>query len=208
MEVISLDDSNTVATLRQKLQRLAYISGNPDGGFPIVTAANKSRNTSSAQSHKSSWRLVGYIAAQELEHSLNRLNTIDSSVDPSRLVCTFNFLPRPTTKIPSSVGLFNVADSDSDGDTGDHSTTSHLANEEAENLMRNSALLQAMNEPCDLSMYADRAPITLTASSPLELVQQMFVKLGVRYLVVLNTDGTLKGIIFKKRLVYFRYETQ
>lgn len=164
VEVISLDQENTVELLRQKLQRLALGLGYTDGGFPLVV-----RQTSSSSSSR--WKLVGYIAAQELEHGLNRLVMSDPNTDPTRLVCTFMHVSR--------------------GETGE---------EGAEPMMRDS-ILMSMEEPNDLSVYVDKAPCTTTTSSPLELVHQMFVKLGIRYLVVLNVDGSFKGLIFKKRCV-------
>lgn len=97
-------------------------------------------------------------------------------------------------------GLLRLADADT---TFDHQvcTFRHVSrggNDGALSPMRDSLFLST-EEPSDLSVYVDKAPCSLTTSSPLELAHQMFVKLGVRYLVVLKTDGTLKGIIFKKR---------
>jgi chloride channel 3/4/5 len=45
--------------------------------------------------------------------------------------------------------------------------------------------------------------VTITSFSPLELVQQYFVRLGVRYLAVVDSRGHLKGVIFKKRWLTF-----
>jgi hypothetical protein len=36
---------------------------------------------------------------------------------------------------------------------------------------------------------AAQAPLTVNINSPLELVQQFFVKLGARYVVVTDADG-------------------
>jgi chloride channel 3/4/5 len=62
-------------------------------------------------------------------------------------------------------------------------------------------------DPFDFSMYIDKvypltkcpskaflitttqAPLTVSINSPLELVQQLFVKLGARYVVVTDADG-------------------
>ena len=41
----------------------------------------------------------------------------------------------------------------------------------------------------EFGVYMDQAPLTVMINSPLELVQQMFVKLGARYVVVVNADG-------------------
>jgi chloride channel 3/4/5 len=161
VDLIVLDQENTVDSLRQKLQRLSLGLGYTDGGFPLVI-----RQSTTVKK----WKLVGYIAAQELEHGLNRLMLSDPGADPSQLLCTFR-----------------------------HVSLGHTS-DEADGTMRDSLFL-SMEEPSDLSVYVDKAPLTITTSSPLELVHQMFVKLGVRYLVVLNTDGSFRGLIFKKRCV-------
>ena len=62
-------------------------------------------------------------------------------------------------------------------------------------------------DPFDFSYYMDQvrnvlradrlgahnvlrqAPLTVQSNSPLELVQQLFTKLGARYVVVIDTDG-------------------
>ena len=45
------------------------------------------------------------------------------------------------------------------------------------------------DDPLDFSIYMDQAPLTVQMGSPLELVQQLFVKLGARYVVVTDQDG-------------------
>lgn len=207
VEVISLDEQNTVQSLRQKLERLALLAGNPDGGFPIVVDDNAGRFKSSGHPKR---RLVGYIAAQELEHGLNRLLAAEGGgqTDPSRLTCTFAFLPRPdgrSTHSPLHVHLERF--SGAAGEIRDEEEES-IAADDAEHLMRDSTLLASIDSPRDLSIFVDRAPITLSTSSPLELVHQLFVKLGVRYIVVVNADGTLKGVIFKKRWLAFLHSLE
>ncbi|KAJ3762431.1 chloride channel [Lentinula raphanica] len=58
----------------------------------------------------------------------------------------------------------------------------------------------------DFSVYMDQAPLTITLNSPLELVQQFFVKLGARYVVVTDMDGYYEGIIDKKTWLAFLSE--
>ncbi|UZJ54253.1 hypothetical protein CBS101457_003573 [Exobasidium rhododendri] len=174
IEVISLEEENTVDVLRVKLQRLALGLGYTDGGFPlVVNIKDTQQNNSNA---KKSWRLVGYIAAQELEHGLNSFASAldrsgDADIDHGQSVCTFDHVSR-----------------------GDGQTLP---------MMRDSIMF-SLDEPSDLSVYVDKAPCTVTTSTSLELVHQMFVKLGIRYLVVLNDDGSFKGLIFKKRFVCTR----
>ena len=61
-----------------------------------------------------------------------------------------------------------------------------------------SSLFDTPNEPdpFDFTVYMDQAPLTVTSHSPLELVQQLFVKLGARYVVVVNSDGYCKWLSF------------
>lgn len=166
VEYIVLDHENTVESLLEKLQRLSLGLGYTDGGFPLVV---KDSSSQIVANHQRGWRLVGYIAAQELEHGLHRLVESEPEVDPARLVCTFR-----------------------------HVQLGQEESNENETTIRDSFLM-TMEEPSDLSVYVDKAPVTVTTTSPLELVHQMFVKLGVRYVVVLNVDGSFKGLIFKKR---------
>ncbi|KAG8730888.1 hypothetical protein FRC11_005582 [Ceratobasidium sp. 423] len=49
----------------------------------------------------------------------------------------------------------------------------------------------------DLTIYMDQAPLTVPAHAPLELVHQLFTKLGARYVVVTNMDGMYEGVIDK-----------
>ncbi|KAI0084872.1 chloride channel [Irpex rosettiformis] len=58
-------------------------------------------------------------------------------------------------------------------------------------------------DPFDFSYYMDRAPLTVQSNSPLELVQQLFTKLGSRYVVVTDTDGLYEGVIDKKTWLTF-----
>ncbi|KAH7888657.1 chloride channel [Phlebopus sp. FC_14] len=62
---------------------------------------------------------------------------------------------------------------------------------------------RAGEDPFDLSVYMDEAPLTIQSNSPLELLHQFFVKLGARYVVVNNTDGDYEGVIDKKTWLAF-----
>lgn len=54
----------------------------------------------------------------------------------------------------------------------------------------------------DLSMFIDRTPLTICAKAPMEYAVEMFGKLGLRYLCVVEEGtGRLVGVILKKRLV-------
>jgi chloride channel 3/4/5 len=54
----------------------------------------------------------------------------------------------------------------------------------------------------DLSMFVDRTPLTVCAKAPMEYAVEMFAKLGLRHLCVVEEgSGKLVGVIIKKRLV-------
>ena len=54
----------------------------------------------------------------------------------------------------------------------------------------------------DMSMFIDRTPLTICAKAPMEYAVEMFGKLGLRYLCVVEEGtGKLVGVIIKKRLV-------
>ncbi|EIW67300.1 hypothetical protein TREMEDRAFT_34025 [Tremella mesenterica DSM 1558] len=63
-------------------------------------------------------------------------------------------------------------------------------------------------DPYDISRYVDRAPITVQKDSPLELVQQLFVKLGASQLLVVDHRGCFKGMITKKAWLRFLSELE
>ncbi len=94
VEVICLDAINTVQSLGEKLDRLARGSGYTDGGFPIVSRVSPPSSSTvpaspplsasvgsladiiqqpnNEPSPSTSYQMVGYIAASELEHALTR----------------------------------------------------------------------------------------------------------------------------------------
>ncbi|EXJ82696.1 chloride channel, other eukaryote [Capronia epimyces CBS 606.96] len=56
--------------------------------------------------------------------------------------------------------------------------------------------------PVDLTPYIDPAPVALDMHSPMNLVYQCFVKLGLRYVCVLN-EGEYRGMVHKKAFVRY-----
>ncbi|KAL8283151.1 hypothetical protein RQP46_005929 [Phenoliferia psychrophenolica] len=59
---------------------------------------------------------------------------------------------------------------------------------------------------CDLSYLVDLAPVTVSIHSPMVLVHEMFSKLGVRYLIIVDERGLYRGVIEKNRyLKYLHY---
>ncbi|KAK0460988.1 chloride channel [Desarmillaria tabescens] len=72
-----------------------------------------------------------------------------------------------------------------------------------------SSMLQDYSaDPLDFSIYMDQAPLTVQSNSPLEMVHQLFVKLGARYVVVTDVDGFFEGVIDKKTWLAFLSELE
>jgi len=65
------------------------------------------------------------------------------------------------------------------------------------------------DEPVDLlegilSTFVDRTPLTICAKAPMEYAVEMFGKLGLRHLIVVEEgSGKVCGVIIKKRLVLY-----
>lgn len=57
-------------------------------------------------------------------------------------------------------------------------------------------------EPADMTPFIDPAPLALDIHSPMDLVYQCFVKLGLRYVCVVS-DGQYRGMLHKKTFVKY-----
>ncbi|KAK6080005.1 voltage gated chloride channel [Seiridium cupressi] len=62
-------------------------------------------------------------------------------------------------------------------------------------------------DPTDFTPYIDPAPVALDIRSPMDLVYECFVKLGLRYICVLK-DGRYAGMTHKKRFVKYMREIE
>lgn len=62
-------------------------------------------------------------------------------------------------------------------------------------------------DPTDFTPYIDPAPVALDIHSPMDLVFQCFVKLGLRYICVLR-DGQYAGLVHKKLFVKYVRELE
>lgn len=58
------------------------------------------------------------------------------------------------------------------------------------------------SEPIDMTPFIDPAPVALDVHSPMDLVYQCFVKLGLRYVCVVS-DGQYRGMVHKKTFVKY-----
>jgi len=67
----------------------------------------------------------------------------------------------------------------------------------------------ADDEPVDLidgplSAFVDRTPLMISAKAPMEYAVEMFGRLGLRYLIVVEAGSSrVVGVIIKKRLVLY-----
>jgi len=59
-----------------------------------------------------------------------------------------------------------------------------------------------VHDPSDLSAFVDPSPLALDANSPVDLVYECFVKLGLRYICVLR-NGKFAGMVHKKAFVQY-----
>lgn len=62
-------------------------------------------------------------------------------------------------------------------------------------------------DPTDFTRYIDPAPVALDINSPMDLVYECFVKLGLRYICVLK-DGQFAGLVHKKAFVKYIKELE
>ena len=62
-------------------------------------------------------------------------------------------------------------------------------------------------DPTDFTPFIDPAPVALDIHSPMDLVYQCFVKLGLRYMCVLR-DGEYAGLVHKKTFVKYVKELE
>ncbi|KAG4418814.1 hypothetical protein IFR04_008019 [Cadophora malorum] len=66
---------------------------------------------------------------------------------------------------------------------------------------------EATSDPTDFSSYIDPAPLALDIQSPMDLVYECFVKLGLRYVCV-TRDGKYAGMTHKKTFVKYMRELE
>ncbi|KAH7412982.1 chloride channel [Cadophora sp. MPI-SDFR-AT-0126] len=66
---------------------------------------------------------------------------------------------------------------------------------------------EATSDPTDFSSYIDPAPLALDIQSPMDLVYECFVKLGLRYICV-TRDGKYAGMTHKKTFVKYMRELE
>ncbi|KAI0246480.1 hypothetical protein BJV78DRAFT_1299034 [Lactifluus subvellereus] len=87
----------------------------------------------------------------------------------------------------------------------DHPMSFHLSHHLYRSLSSSSLLsiLEHPEDPFDFS-----TPLTISINSPLELVQQFFIKLGAQYVVTTDADGYYEGLIDKNGWLTFLDELE
>ncbi|GAA5899900.1 hypothetical protein JCM6882_006997 [Rhodosporidiobolus microsporus] len=71
---------------------------------------------------------------------------------------------------------------------------------------QSGAVTPSEGEGIDLSYLTDSAPLVVNVRSPMELLHEMFIKLGIRYLIIVDERGIYLGSLEKNRyLAYLRF---
>ena len=137
------------------------------------------------------------IPAHQLRHQLERLHAageIDGCLPIVRHGILVGLIPAPDLQF----ALDNLDDEEQSSCLMAPDVTWHDNGEEEE-----------AREPdrTDFTPYIDPAPMALDIHSPMDLVFQCFVKLGLRYICVLK-DGRYTGLVHKKAFVKYIKELE
>ncbi|EMC98747.1 hypothetical protein BAUCODRAFT_65114 [Baudoinia panamericana UAMH 10762] len=125
--------------------------------------------------------LVGMIPAPDLEYALDRLESDDNKL------CLMS--PRDSPQDQWSGQESSVAESRHDPFGPDGASDRQHAPADEHDLT-------------DFTPFIDPAPVALDITSPMDLVFECFVKLGLRYICVLR-EGKYAGMVHKKQFVRF-----
>ncbi|SAL99342.1 hypothetical protein [Absidia glauca] len=187
LSTIDLDHPVTVGTLKTKLRANASIGYGEDGGFPLLSDGNV---------------IQGYIASHELTHAIDQLSrSFEASPFPltnqdlDDIPCYFRQVGRQAQdhrlgRTHPETTMINTIDSPS-------LPWSSLQQEE------DGELGSGISPINDLSQYVDQAPLTINQNASMELLMELFIKLGARYVCVTHPDGHFLGIIHKRRLLAY-----
>lgn len=88
-----------------------------------------------------------------------------------------------------------------------HGERDYYAVDSVDDMEAATAKSGARHDPTDLTPFIDPAPVSLDICSPMDLVFECFVKLGLRYICVLR-DGQFAGMVHKKGFVHYIKELQ
>jgi chloride channel 3/4/5 len=154
------------------------------------------------------------IKASELRNKLNRLQNageLDGGIPILRDKVLVGLIPAPDLEFAldhlenEENALCQMFPPGHQHDTHHrpfHAFAHQVDDENDENDDDEADLLLYSQEPEDLLAYIDLAPMALDTHSPMDLVYQCFVKLGLRYMCVLE-DGEYRGMVHKKAFVRY-----
>ncbi|KAI9275562.1 chloride channel [Phascolomyces articulosus] len=176
---INIDKLNTVGKLYEKLDDIAAMGYSEDGGFPILSNDGK--------------YLEGYIASSELSHAL------------AQLCMYFDNNPYPITEQERRDVPCYFRRSDQDGSLMVEAEDSPILCLLPSNATVDTVDTEQRTRPPlnDFSIYVDQAPLTLNVNASMELLMEMFVKLGARYVCLTKTTGQYLGVIHKRTLLAY-----
>ena len=178
--LIVLGSGNTVEAMRGKL---AANEGRVTG-FPVVRLAKGDDGP----------RLQGYIGFDEMQQALltheretvqRKLRGANPSASTSATRCTFMDAAGWNASESESSEYDQNMRGGTDEEAAEHQDTEHYE----------------AGPTLELGYLTDRAPVTVSARAPMQLLHQLFVKLGVRYLAVQDDRGCYVGTIEKNRCV-------
>ncbi|KAL3895943.1 MAG: hypothetical protein SGCHY_004394 [Lobulomycetales sp.] len=126
--------------------------------------------------------LAGYIAYTELEHAI----AVAKDSDREDFPCFFrrNYPSRDSQRLSRGTP------------GGSNWTRAGLNAWESTDIETDS------KEPNDFTKWMDQSPITVSGNASMELVMELFAKLGVRTVLVVQ-DGRFLGVLHKKKLLAF-----
>lgn len=131
--------------------------------------------------------LVGLIPGPDLEFALDGLEEEDTAL------CLMN--PHERYQRPHQSDWQQSGERDTIDDTERHDDD------------ENQPLCSSPTNPNDFTPYIDAAPVALDICSPMDLVFECFVKLGLRYICVLS-EGKFAGLVHKKAFVKYVKEVE
>ncbi|CAM0141901.1 unnamed protein product [Umbelopsis sp. WA50703] len=125
--------------------------------------------------------LIGYIACSELIHAIEEVSKRVEPGEAGNVKCYFK------------------------RSNDDISTPHSLDMSGSAIFTENGTEMQRLG---DFSKYVDQAPLTVNQHASVELVMEIFIKLGVRYVCVAGASGKYHGIIHKRRLLSYLKELE
>lgn len=134
--------------------------------------------------------LVGLIPAPDLEYALDRLDGEDGAL------CLMS--PQAKWQGP---GQGVAANTDGETEVDGAAEQEHVTDE------RQPLQRHPTTDTTDFTPFIDPAPVSLDICSPMDLVFECFVKLGLRYICVLR-EGQFAGLVHKKAFVRYVKEVR